>query len=804
MLMILYKSNIYSMKFKFVLLYILLVSPVIAQNENNPPICPAWAFEPWVWEDNINTQETIEGIVDNYLSLNIPVGAVIIDSPWSNYYNDFTWDLSKYPTPQEMIDNFQLQNVNVVMWMTGFVNTDSPDYQFVVDNGYTVDDGKVFTWWKGDGVHLDFTNADAMTWLGSKLNKLHSINIKGWKVDQGCDYLDDFVKTSIGTITKEKFKDYFYKSMYEYAIVNSQENITIARSYSFQGGLGAPIESSPISWLGDFAGDFTGITSQLRDLYISVDYGYSAPGIEVGGFQGTVATKNSLIRYAQFGALTPLMLNGGSNGGTAEHLPWFWDDETVDIYQYYATLHSELVPFFFSNSVKAHLNGGSILKNTNSTLAQHQLGDEIFTSVLTSDVTTKLVHLPDAGKWIDYWDETTVYSPDLIIDYNTPLDKYPIFIKTGSVIPLFVKNSINGHGDSSQEDKLTLLIYPDGNTTTTHYIPLGNGIEYATINVIVDESNGTIEVNSDTNLDFHLRIKSFVQPVSVTNADNWSYDETLNYIDIDKSGSSFTIQINEINAYQNIDVVTEGLPDDSYLNIKVYDVDNALYWSKLENVQIGDQQYGDRTYTFTSIPDELLGSTWIQTANNSKSYAEDTLAIYVAPSDMDVYVAHKNDIIIKPQWLSKYTNTHQTVINSEKSNKYFTLFVNSVSKGDTIFMGNNGSDSEQGMYSVFLIEKNVSTGLQTNSEYNKLNVSAYPNPFTDVVNFDIELNDMLDITISIFNSSGQLIVKRIYNQLPAGQQNIQLNLQNINLNDGIYLYQINTNKSTVNGKLLKE
>ncbi len=794
------------MKLISIILLAILFYPVVAQTETNPPICPAWAFEPWVWEDNINTQETIEGIVENYLNRDIPVGAVIIDSPWSTFYNDFSWDLSLYPTPQEMIDNFQSQNVNVVMWMTGFVNTDCPDYQYVIDNGFAVDDGTVYTWWKGDGVHLDFTNADAMAWLGAKLDELHANNIRGWKVDQGVDYLNDNVKTSIGTITKQEFKDYFYKSMYDYAVGNSTENITIARAYSFQGGLGAPVESSPISWLGDFSGNFSGISGQLSDLYTSADYGYSAPGIEVGGFQGAVPTKSSLIRYAQFGALTPLMLNGGSNGGVAEHLPWYWDEETVDIYRYYATLHSELVPFFFSNSVKAHLGGGSIIKNPDGNLAQHQLGDEIFTSILTNNVTIKEVQIPEAGNWIDYWDESNVYSPGVMINYITPLDKYPIFIKTGSVIPLSVRNNVTDHGNSSQEDKLTLLIYPDGENTTTHYIPLGNGIEYATLNIVVDESNGTVEVNSDTELDFHLLIKSFVQPEIVSNADSWSYDETMQYIDIDKSGSTFTLQIDNISAYQDIELLTEYISDNSDQNLKVYDEDNAIYWSVQENVQVGDLQYADRDYTFISIPDELLGSTWIKTANGSKLYAEDTLAIYIAPEDMDVYVAHKDDISNKPEWLSKYTDTQQKVVNSESLNKNLTLFVNTVSKGDTIFMGNNGSDNGQGMYSVFMVESNVSTDLYSNKVINKLYVNAYPNPFTDVVNFELYVDRVTDVTISLFNNTGQLMARKICNQLSLGKQEVSMHLNNlgIELSNGIYLYQVSTDKHTVNGKLIKQ
>ena len=42
---------------------------------------PAWSFEHWVWEDE-STQESAEALVAGYLERDIPVGAIIIDSPF--------------------------------------------------------------------------------------------------------------------------------------------------------------------------------------------------------------------------------------------------------------------------------------------------------------------------------------------------------------------------------------------------------------------------------------------------------------------------------------------------------------------------------------------------------------------------------------------------------------------------------------------------------------------------------------------------------------------------------------------------
>src|SRR5690606_34053413 len=100
---------------------------------------------------------------------------------------------------------------------------------------------------------------------------------------------------------------------------------------------------------------------------------------------------------------------------------WTWGEDAVSIYRYYATLHSELVPFLFSYGVEASLSGKSIIRSPDSTRAQHLLGEELFVSVITSNTTSKQVTFPAGSRWIDYWDETRVNSGGTSRSYSAPL-----------------------------------------------------------------------------------------------------------------------------------------------------------------------------------------------------------------------------------------------------------------------------------------------------------------------------------------------------------------------------------------------
>lgn len=73
--------------------------------------------------------------------------------------------------------------------------------------------------------------------------------------------------------------------------------------------------------------------------------------------------------------------------------------------------------------------------------------------------------------------------------------------------------------------------------------------------------------------------------------------------------------------------------------LQVFDTANAAKWSLQTNLQAGDTVYGDRTYTFASVPEGYAGASWIRTAGDSKSYKQEPLASFTINRQADVYVA---------------------------------------------------------------------------------------------------------------------------------------------------------------------
>jgi len=212
------------------------------------------------------------------------------------------------------------------------------------------------------------------------------MGVDGFKADAGADCLGDSVTTRIGRISKSVFKRYYYADIIDHALRRNPQAVMMARPYATDTGAFESSRSKcTVGWCGDVKGDWNGFAQQVMDIYRSSRAGYGMVGAEIGGYKPrAVPDKILLIRWAQFGALTPLMENGGINGGETNHLPWFHDEETVEIYKYYATLHTELAPYFFSYGVEAHLKGLSIIRSPDIKRVQHRLGKDLFVSVLTS------------------------------------------------------------------------------------------------------------------------------------------------------------------------------------------------------------------------------------------------------------------------------------------------------------------------------------------------------------------------------------------------------------------------------------
>lgn len=519
------------------------------EKSGTPPVTPAWVFDHWVWEDDENTSDAVINLLDGYAKYDIPVGAVIIDSPWATEYNNFLWNSENYPDAQNFISNLHSRNVKVVLWMTSMLNKESDDGKYepktnsvfneAMQKGYLTSGGRLTKWWKGLGGYIDYTNPQAVVWWHGLLDRVLNMGIDGWK----CDGTDPLFPSDgygfSGQISPKRYKEYYYMDMYSHTVEKNPQAITFSRAVDLKivnpKGF-SPISHSPSNWVGDQRHDWgqEGFLEALQNIFDSAKLGYTVVGSDTAGYNGDEAiTKNLLIRWSQFSALCPLF----ENGGHGAHQPWLFDYETVQIYRKFVMLHKELKPYLYSMMMNGHLGGGPIIRVQDGKW-QYMLGDSLFVSVIYEDKTNRDVVFP-AGDWIDYWDNYKTYRGGDAVNYEAPLDKYPLFVRGGSIIPLYVSDSTLGHGDQASSDAVTLDLYPGEGETNFDLYEEGKEKTRITMNA----AGGNITVTADKpNGRLIIRLLTVKQPARVAvsgkaigaadSKDNIGADDLKYYYDV--------------------------------------------------------------------------------------------------------------------------------------------------------------------------------------------------------------------------------------------------------------------------------
>jgi hypothetical protein len=242
-------------------------------------------------------------------------------------------------------------------------------------------------------------------------------------------------------------------------------------------------------WSGDQAGSWEYIRFHIPTVIGAGLSGFNAATGDVDGiFGGSAETQ---VRDLQWKAFTPawMIISGWSKQTNLMKQPWIFGEPYTTINRKYLKLKQRLTPYLYTLSREAYDTGvptdrAMVLEfpddpATWSKRTQYQFmaGESFLVAPVFQDAPIRDdIYFP-AGRWIDYWDGTEIDGPTTLNGYAAPLDKLPLFVKAGAIIPMYPDMLYDGQ---KPLDPVTLDVYPSGHSRFQLYEDDGDTQNYRT------------------------------------------------------------------------------------------------------------------------------------------------------------------------------------------------------------------------------------------------------------------------------------------------------------------------------------
>jgi myogenesis-regulating glycosidase len=385
------------------------------------------------------TEVTQDGIL-HYVSAmresGFRCGVLTIDDKWTRSYGDLEFDAEKFPSPRRMIDELHAQGIAVALWVTPFVDPQSPRYCIGTSQGYLLRrKGKtepyLARWWNGEAALVDLSNPEARAWFVEGLHRLaHDVGADGFKLDAGdASFLAEGYD-SFAPVNPWEYADAFASIGAEFRINELRVSWLTQRL-----GLVQRLRDKAPTW-----SRVDGLGSLVpHGLYEGLlGYPYFCADMIGGGWDvyfrnGSRIDEELFVRWTQASSLLPIM--------QFSYAPWKLEEDNAAICRRYAELHEELSGYIYELACRATRDGTPIVKPlffdfpadaaTYTISDQFLLGDRFLVApVLEKEARQRPVYLP-RGQWRDYWSDRVVPGPRLIKRYTAELDTLPLFERVG-------------------------------------------------------------------------------------------------------------------------------------------------------------------------------------------------------------------------------------------------------------------------------------------------------------------------------------------------------------------------------------
>ena len=468
------------------------VLPISQTTYSNPDsnliLPPAWAFG-ILYGAYTNQDQTID-LIEQIIAHDYPIDAFWIDSwiwDWKNKgkgpekYLDFLGDTVSYPNLEAMWRFMEERNIKAGMWVWDCIMKTGNEqaYEAFKSKGYfNREYVETNSWHNGSRTTIigDNSKPVAGTWCGNidfnnpEAAAFFKTNMKPF-FDKGLDFIKLDRTDAIPTC----------KTMFEMTQTFGRE--TGGRGFIFSHSGGTQSETYkryPAKWTDDTRSDWSALTHTRpfspwlpkvgfqENIARYTDTSRPTHKIpflanDMGGF--AISTDGYIdeelfIRWLQFACLVPITTPFSQPENLTGNIPFLVSKRADTLFREFSHIKMSLFPYIYTLAHLARLNSERIIRPIPGHLYQYLLGPSMLVApVYEQGRTMRTVYFPEDTDWVDYW-TGRVYSGGNTVEVDAPLDRIPVFIRQGAIIP---QRKYARSIEAGNNEVLELHLYPGAN-----------------------------------------------------------------------------------------------------------------------------------------------------------------------------------------------------------------------------------------------------------------------------------------------------------------------------------------------------
>ncbi len=476
------------------------------------PLFGRWAYGFIQSKDRYTSAQELLDVAGKYRAEHVPLDVIVQDWFWWKTQGDPEFSqkyLQPNPDVPGAIRTLHEENVHTILSTWAVLDPASDAYKQMLtqhllipgtpDYDATNSAARDFYWdhligklfaqgW--DGFWLD--SSEPETWKGESNAVLEDRQLS---IGPGAEYLNVFPLLHTGNVY-----DHWRRA-------TDRKRVFLLTRSAFAGQQ----RNATVEWSGDVFGTFPTlrrqITAGLNFALSGMPYwttdiaGYTSPFTDE---PNNPEYQELYTRWFEFGTFCPILRTHGHRSSN-ELFSYGAQTPTLIAYD---KLRSRLLPYTYSLAWKVthddHTMPRPHVMDWRTEEKVRDIGDEFMfgPSFLVSPVTkagisTRTVYLPPAKGWYDFWTGERT-GGDQQIETNAPLNRIPVYVKAGSIVPL---GPASEFAEASSGAPVELRIYSGADADFELYNDSGDSYDYekgqhATIRMHWDDASRTLALGS--------------------------------------------------------------------------------------------------------------------------------------------------------------------------------------------------------------------------------------------------------------------------------------------------------------------